>query len=92
MSNNPNRVELIEQRLRSALDPEDVQVIDDSAAHAGHAGAREGGGHFNVLIVAEAFAGQPLIKRHRMVYQAMGDLMKKEIHALSIQALTPDEI
>ena len=92
MSNNANRVELIEQRLRDALNPEDVQVIDDSAAHAGHAGAREGGGHFNVLIVAEAFAGQALIKRHRMVYQAVDDLMKKEIHALSIQALTPDEL
>lgn len=88
---NP-RVALIEQRLRGALAVEDVQIIDDSAAHAGHAGAREGGGHFNVLIVSPAFAGLPLIKRHRLVYQAVDDLMKKEIHALSIQALTPDEL
>jgi BolA protein len=71
---------------------EDVQISDDSAAHAGHAGAREGGGHFNVLIVSPAFAGLPLIKRHRLVYQALDDLMKKQIHALSIQALTPDEL
>jgi BolA protein len=89
---NNSRVALIEQRLRAAMDVEDVQIIDDSAAHAGHAGAREGGGHFNVLIVSPVFAGLPLIKRHRLVYQAVDDLMKKEIHALSIQALTPDEL
>jgi len=92
MSSNSERVALIEQRLRAAMDVEDIQIIDDSAAHAGHAGAREGGGHFNVLIVSPAFTGLPLIRRHRLVYQAVDDLMKKEIHALSIQALTPDEL
>ena len=90
MSNE--RIARIEQRLRTALSPEDIHIIDDSAAHAGHAGAREGGGHFNVMIVAAAFAGKSLIQRHRMVYDAVDDLMKVDIHALSIKALTPDEL
>lgn len=85
------RVALIEQRLRSALSPEELQVIDDSAAHAGHAGARSGGGHFNVLIVSQVFAGKSLLQRHRMVYEALNGLMPKEIHALSIKALTLEE-
>lgn len=83
---------MLEQRLRAALAPADLQIVDDSAAHAGHAGARDGGGHFNVLIVSAAFAGQSLLQRHRLVYRAVGDLMPREIHALSIRALTPDEL
>ena len=86
------RVALIERHLRAALAPDELQIIDDSAAHAGHAGARSGGGHFNVLIVSHAFAGKSLIQRHRLVYAALDDLMPKEIHALSIKALTPEEI
>ena len=86
------RITRIEQRLRAALSPEDIHIIDDSAAHAGHAGAREGGGHFNVMIVADAFSGKSPIQRHRMVYDAVDDLMKVDIHALSIKALTPDEL
>lgn len=86
------RVRMIEQRLRDKLQPQDLAVEDDSAAHAGHAGARSGGGHFNVLIVAEAFAGRSRIQRHRLVYDAVDDLMGSEIHALSIRALTPDEL
>ena len=70
---------------------EKVEVEDDSARHAGHPGARGGGGHFNVLVVSPAFAGQSRLQRHRMVYDAMGDAMKSEIHALSIRALTPEE-
>jgi len=85
-----DRVALIEERLRAALQPEDLHIADDSAAHAGHAGAR-GGGHFSVLIVAQAFAGQSLLQRHRLVYEALGGLMNRDIHALSIKALTPDE-
>ena len=85
-----DRVALIEERLRAALQPEDLHIVDDSAAHAGHAGAR-GGGHFSVLIVAQAFAGQSLLQRHRLVYEALGGLMNRDIHALSIKALTPDE-
>ena len=86
------RIALIEERLRAALDPEDLQIIDDSAAHAGHAGARSGGGHFSVLIVSRAFAGQSPVQRHRLVYQALHDLLEREIHALSIKALTPEEL
>ena len=86
------RVARIEQQLRAALEPEDLEIIDDSATHAGHAGARDGGGHFNVLIVSGRFAGKSRLQRHRLVYAALDDMMPKEIHALSIKALTPDEL
>ena len=86
-----DRVALIEGRLRDALAPERLDIADDSAAHAGHAGAREGG-HFTVRIVSAAFAGKPLIQRHRLIHAAVADLMRREIHALSIaKAQTPDE-
>lgn len=85
-----DRVALIERRLRVALAPERLEIADDSAAHAGHAGAREGG-HFTVRIVSSAFAGKTLIQRHRLVYRAVDDLMRREIHALSIEARAPDE-
>ena len=86
------RVAQIEQRLRTALAPQRLEIVDDSAKHAGHAGAREsGGGHYNVTIVSAAFAGKNLIERHRLVYGALGELMHKDIHALSLQALSPDE-
>jgi BolA protein len=85
------RVALIEERLRAALAPDSLEIIDDSAAHAGHAGARDGG-HFTVRIVSTAFAGKTLIQRHRLIYQAVTDLMQGEIHALSIaKAGIPDE-
>lgn len=87
-----SRVAQIEQRLRTALAPQRLEIVDDSAKHAGHAGAREsGGGHYNVTIVSAAFAGKNLIERHRLVYGALGELMHKDIHALSLQALSPDE-
>jgi BolA protein len=86
------RLARIEQRLRAALEPEDLEIIDDSAAHAGHAGARDGGGHFNVLIVSGQFADKSPLQRHRLVYTALDDMMPREIHALSIKALTPDEL
>lgn len=85
------RVARIEQRLRAALDPEDLDVEDDSAAHAGHPGAAGGGGHFNVLVVSRQFAGKNPLQRHRLVYEALGDMMLRDIHALSIRALTPEE-
>ncbi len=83
--------ELIKQRLTEALKPETLEIIDDSAAHAGHAGNRSGGGHYNVTIVSEAFHDKTLVQRHQLIYQAVNDLMKKEIHALGINALTPSE-
>lgn len=85
------RVARIEQRLREVFSPEAVEVIDDSAAHAGHAGARDGKGHFNVLIVADAFRDRSRLARHRLVNEALKDMLKTDIHALSIKAMTPDE-
>lgn len=87
-----DRVSQIEQRLRAALAPLRLEIVDESAQHAGHAGAREsGGGHFAVTIVSPAFAGQSLLARHRLVYDALGEVLRREIHALSIRALSPDE-
>ncbi len=83
--------ELIKQKLNESFQPELIEIIDDSAAHAGHAGAKQGGGHYNVTIVAKAFEGKTLVQRHQLIYQALGDLMKTDIHALGINALTPSE-
>ncbi len=86
-----DRATLIEERLRSALAPVALEIIDDSPAHAGHAGAKDGG-HFTVCIVSAAFVGKTLIQRHRLIHAALADLMHREIHALSIsKAKTPDE-
>ncbi|MBC8729946.1 BolA family protein [Paraburkholderia sp. UCT2] len=85
------RVALIEARLAAALAPvESIRITDDSAQHAGHAGAAAGG-HFSVTIVAVAFAGKPRVARHRMVYDALADAMQRGIHALAITAYTPEE-
>jgi BolA family transcriptional regulator, general stress-responsive regulator len=84
-------VELIRSRL-DALNPVAVHLVDDSAAHAGHAGAKEsGGGHFQLTIVSEAFQGKNTVTRHRMVYAVLADLMQQRIHALQIEAMTPDQ-
>jgi BolA protein len=83
--------ELIRRALTEAFTPELLEIIDNSAAHAGHAGARSGGGHYHVTIVADAFDGKSLVQRHQQVYKALGDLMKQEIHALGINALSPSE-
>lgn len=81
-----NRLSEIETRLRSALMPTELEIIDDSAAHHGHAGAASGGGHFRIKIVSECFSGKPIIARHRMIHAALADLMPAEIHALAIDA------
>jgi BolA protein len=86
-----DRVAEIERRLRAALAPQDLHVVDDSAAHAGHAGA-SGGGHFSVTIVSARFAGLNVLARHRLVYEAVQDLMHTEVHALVVRALTPEEL
>ena len=85
------RVEMIRERLTKTLQPAALEIIDESARHAGHAGAASGGGHFIVNIVAAAFNDKTLIQRHRLVYDAVDDIMHREIHALSIQARTPEE-
>jgi BolA protein len=73
------------------LAPTFLEVVDDSARHAGHAGARDGRGHFNVDIVSAGFAGLAPLARHRAVYGALGEMMTTDIHALSIRARTPAE-
>ena len=86
-----NLEEMIRQRL-SRLSPESLEVFDDSSEHAGHAGARDGGGHFQLVIVAREFAGKTAVARHRLVYDALSDLMPKQIHALAIHAYAPEEL
>ena len=77
--------------LEAGLAPLSLEVVDESHKHAGHAGARDGRGHFAVTIVSEAFAGLAPLARHRRVYAALGELMTTDIHALSIHARTPQE-
>ncbi len=86
-----NRVATIERLLHSALSPGELQVKDQSHLHVGHAGAREGKGHFEVTIVSDQFSGLNRIRRHRMVYDALGAYMDSDIHALKINAYSPSE-
>ena len=85
------RLERLTERLSSALQPEHLDVVDDSHYHAGHSGAADGRGHFSVLIVSQRFDGLGMLRRHRLVYDAVGDMMTTDIHALSIQAFAPGE-
>lgn len=89
--NAPDRVERIRTALQHSLAPDVLIVEDDSHRHAGHAGARDGRGHFNVQVVSQAFEGLSPIARHRAVYAAVGSMMTTDIHALSIIARTPAE-
>ncbi len=84
--------EVIVSRIREHLSAESVEIEDQSHLHAGHAGAAGGGGHYEVTIVASCFKGLNTLARHRLVYEAVGDLMRKEIHALSIQAFSAEEL
>lgn len=85
------RVALIRDRLTAAFEPDELDVTDDSARHAGHPGARDGRGHFNVRIRSSRFAGKRTVERHRMVYAALGSLMQTDIHALGLVALSPED-
>lgn len=87
-----NRIEKIRSALQSRLQAQQIEIEDDSHLHAGHAGAATGRGHFTVKIVSEAFAGKSPVARHRMVYAAVDALMQTDIHALSIRAITPQEL
>ena len=82
------RVERLRAALEASLAPTRLEIRDDSAKHAGHAGAREGG-HFHVIIAAPGFTGRGAVERHRMVYAAAAELMGRDIHALSIDARDP---
>jgi len=84
-------IALLETSLQS-LAPLHLHIDDDSAAHAGHAGARSGGGHYTLSIVSARFSGLSRIGRHRLIYDCLGDLMQTRVHALSINALSPDEL
>jgi len=88
---NETRIAAIRAALEAAFQPDALEIIDDSARHAGHAGARDGRGHFKVRIMASAFTGQGLLARHRAVYDALGTLMQSDIHALQIEAKAPGE-
>ena len=85
-----NAIERMTERL-ATLAPAHLDITDDSAHHAGHEGAKGGGGHYQLTIVSEQFAGKPTVARHRMIYDRLADMMHKDIHALSIKAATPDE-
>ena len=84
-------LERIEKKL-AVLNPDSVELIDDSEKHAGHAGAKGGGGHFQLIIVSPLFSGKSTQARHRMVHAALGEMLEREIHALSIKAYTPDDL
>jgi BolA protein len=86
------RVEKIRAAIVASLNPMSLEIIDQSHRHAGHAGARDGRGHFDVVIVSDSFTCKLPLARHRMVFAAVGNLMETDIHALSIKALTPDEV
>ena len=90
-SDSTPRLQRIEAILRREFKPEHLEVIDESERHRGHAGAASGGGHFQVSIVSADFDGRSRIERHRMLFQALADLMPAEIHALSVEARTPAE-
>lgn len=87
-----DRTDQIEKLLTKALAPVSLQVTDDSHEHVGHGGFHEGGSHFSVTLVSRSFNSLDTLSRHRMIYDALGDMMQKEIHALKIFAFAPDEI
>lgn len=88
---NESRNHRIQSRLETRFAPARVTVRDDSARHAGHAGAKSGAGHFAVRIESDVFKGRNRLQRHRMVYDALADMLPAEIHALNIEAISPDE-
>lgn len=91
-SPSSSRIERMRSELTEALAPVELELIDDSHLHAGHAGARDGKGHYTVRIVASRFAGLRPLQRHQLVYKALAEMMLTDIHALAIVALAPDEL
>lgn len=91
MPESPERLRLIEERLRSVFDPLEMALTDESALHAGHEGAAGGGSHFRLRLVSRKFEGIPKVARHRLVYDALDDLMKRDIHALAMTLQSPEE-
>ncbi len=91
MSAPDTRMARIRAAVSAALAPAELELVDDSALHAGHAGAASGGGHYRIKIVSSKFEGLKLVMRHRLVYDSVHDMMRNEIHALAITALAPSE-
>jgi BolA protein len=91
MATSEDVAAFIESTLQGALAPTHLSVRDESERHRGHASAASGGGHFRVTVVSAAFAGKTRLARHRTVYDALGDAMRAEIHALAVRAFTPEE-
>jgi BolA protein len=87
-----DRLERIRDALTAAFAPESLEVEDESHLHEGHAGARDGRGHYRVFIVAAAFEGLNRVQRHRLVYETLGSMMTTDIHALALQVYDPKEI
>ncbi len=85
------RAQIIKATLEDRFEAERIEIVDDSAAHAGHLGARGGGGHYRVLVVSKRFEGLSRVAAQRLVYQALGELMTTDIHALEMRTLTPDQ-
>lgn len=88
---NPERIARMRELLTAEFSPLQLDIVDESHKHAGHAGARDGRGHFRVRILAAAFAGLSPVKRHQRVYAALGAMMQTDIHALALETRTPDE-
>jgi BolA protein len=86
------RLQVIRQRIDEALKPEELLVEDEGHLHVGHAGARDGRGHFRVFVVADCFEGLSPLQRHRKIYEALGELMATDIHALAIDAYSSKEL
>lgn len=84
---NEERIVAIRERLTAKLAPTELEILDESHLHAGHAGARDGRGHFRIRIASPLFDGHRPLERHRMVYDALGDLMETDIHAAAIEIL-----
>jgi BolA protein len=89
--NREQRLAEIRRRLEAAFQPQALEVVDEGHLHVGHEGAKDGRGHFRLRIVSDRFAGQGMVQRHRLIYQAMGELMHSDIHALAMDARAPDE-
>ena len=88
---NPARIARMRELLTAEFSPLQLDIVDESHKHAGHAGARDGRGHFRVRFLAAAFAGLSPVKRHQRVYAALGAMMQTDIHALALETRTPDE-
>lgn len=84
---NSQRLERMQQLIQEALNPAQLEIIDDSHKHIGHAGARDGKGHFTVIIQSEALEGKRMLQQHRMIYEALGEMMETDIHALAIKVI-----